>query len=75
MVEHYRPIAVCNVIYKVITKILARWLRPHLEDIIHPSQTAFIPNRAIQDNIIINHEIMMYLNSKKRSERLYDNQS
>lgn len=35
-----------------------------LEHIVHPCQSAFIPNRAIGDNIIINHEIMHYMNSK-----------
>lgn len=59
------PIALCNVVYKVITKILASRLKDHLNDIIHPSQAAFIPSRSILDNIIINHEIMGYINSRK----------
>lgn len=42
-VDHYRPIALCNVILKVITKIIAGRLQPLLEDIIHPSQSAFVP--------------------------------
>lgn len=64
-VDQYRPIALCNVIFKIITKILATRLRLVLDSIIHPSQAAFIPNRCIGDNIIVNHEIMHYLNSKK----------
>lgn len=56
-VDHYRPIALCNVILKVITKIIAGRLQPLLEDIIHPSQSAFVPHKVIGDNIIINHEI------------------
>lgn len=64
-VDHYQPIALCNVILKIITKILASRLRKVLELIIHPCQSAFIPNRSINDNIIVNHEIMYYLNKKK----------
>lgn len=37
---------------------------PLLEGIIHPSQATFVPNRSIGDNVIINHEIMYYLNRK-----------
>lgn len=59
------PIALCNVILKIITKIIVGRLRNHLYKIIHPSQAAFIPNRAINDNIIINNEVMRYLNLKK----------
>lgn len=63
--DQFRPIALCNVILKIITKLLANRLRPLLDQIIHPSQAAFIPNRAIGDNIIINYEVMHYLNRKK----------
>lgn len=64
-VEHYRPIALCNVFYKTITKIISTRLRPVLCELIHPAQSAFIPNRAIGDNTIINHEVMNYLHKKK----------
>lgn len=64
-VEQFRPIALCNVVYKIITKIIAGRLRPLLELIVHPSQAAFVPKRSISDNIIINHELMFYLKNKK----------
>jgi hypothetical protein len=53
----YRPISLCNVIYKIITKCLANRLKFHLPDHIHPSQLAFIEGRRISDNIIIAQEI------------------
>lgn len=43
-VEHFMPISLCNMIYKIITKIITSRLRRILEKIIHPSQAAFIPN-------------------------------
>lgn len=36
-VEQFQPIALCNVIYKVISKIIATHLKHHLENLIHPS--------------------------------------
>lgn len=53
----YRPLSLCNVIYKIITKCLENRLKQHLPDHIHPSQQAFIEGRRISDNIIIAQEI------------------
>jgi hypothetical protein len=53
----YRPISLCNVIYKIIAKCIAIRLKPHLHDYIHPSQQAFIEGRRISNTIIIAHEI------------------
>ena len=53
----FRPISLCNVIYKVIAKSLANRLKPHLPNYIHPSQQAFIQGRRISNNIIIAQEI------------------
>jgi hypothetical protein len=53
----YRPISLCNVIYKIIAKCLANRLKPHLPDYVHHSQQAFIEGRRISNNIIIAQEI------------------
>ena len=45
IVNHFRPINLCNVVYKVISKILIAKLRPLLDKIISPSQSAFISDR------------------------------
>lgn len=39
-----------------------------MDFIVHPSQAAFVPHRAISDNIIINYEIMFYMKNKKGSK-------
>jgi hypothetical protein len=53
----FRPISLCNVIYKIIAKCIANRLKPHLPDYIHPAQQAFIQGRRISDNIIVAQEI------------------
>jgi hypothetical protein len=53
----YRPISLCNVVYKLIAKCLANRLKPHLPDYIHPAQQAFIEGRRISNNTIIEQEI------------------
>lgn len=53
----YRPISLCNVIYKLIAKSLVNRLKDHLPDYIHPSQQAFIEGRRISNNIIVAQEI------------------
>lgn len=62
--EHFGPISLCNLAYKIFTKIISSRIKPILEYIISPSQSAFIPNRGMNDKIIISHE-MHHLNKKR----------
>jgi hypothetical protein len=64
-VHHFRPISLCNIVYKIITKILANRLKILLPKIISPLQSAFVPNRNIQDNTILAHELLNSFKNKK----------
>jgi len=57
-IGNYRPISLCNSIYKIISKVIVARLRPHLESIVSPFQTAFLPGRRGTDNVIIVKELI-----------------
>ncbi|KAL5856995.1 hypothetical protein ACOSQ3_004453 [Xanthoceras sorbifolium] len=56
--SEFRPITLCNVLYKIICKAIANRLRGVLHDVISESQSAFIPGRLISDNAILGFECM-----------------
>ncbi|CAH9094512.1 unnamed protein product [Cuscuta epithymum] len=68
-VTDYRPISCTNVIYKVITKILANRINPCLSSIVDPAQGAFVEGRLMFDNIFLAQELVRGYTRKRISPR------
>ena len=49
----FHPISLCNVSYKIISKIIANRLKPLLPLLISPNQGGFMHDRKIMDNIVL----------------------
>ncbi|GAU48422.1 hypothetical protein TSUD_405520 [Trifolium subterraneum] len=61
-----RPIALCNVLYKMVSKLLANRLRLCLDKCISEEQLAFVEGRSILDNALIAMEVIHALKRRTR---------
>ncbi|CAH9115366.1 unnamed protein product [Cuscuta europaea] len=68
-VSDFRPISCTNVLYKVITKILAARLIPCLPGLIDLAQGAFVDGRLMFDNIFLAQELVRGYMRKRISPR------
>ena len=64
-VTEFRPIALCNIMYKLVSKVLANRLKKLLPDVISESQSAFQSDKAISDNILVAFESLHHMKHKR----------
>ncbi|KAL2899374.1 hypothetical protein RDABS01_024456 [Bienertia sinuspersici] len=66
--SQFRPIGLCNVVYKIITKALVNRIKLVLPLITANTQASFVPGRQIIDNIVIVQEVIHTMRRKQGSK-------
>ena len=64
----YQPISLGNVVSRVVSKVLANRLKLILPNVISDSQSAFVPNWLITDNITIAFEVLHRMRNKRKGK-------
>lgn len=60
----FRPIALCNILYKILAKFLSNRLKTIPPGIISENQSSFIPGRNITNNVHVAFEVIHHMRRK-----------
>lgn len=68
-VSEFRPSSLCNIIYKLVSRVVANRMKGLLPLIISDSQSAFQFDKAISDNILVAFETLHHMKNQKSKKR------
>ena len=66
--KDFKPISLCNVLFKIIFKSLANRLKPLLQKCISPEQSSFVEGRSILNNELIPFEFFHHMKCKTKGK-------
>lgn len=69
--KDFRPIGLCNVIYKLISKAAVARLRPMFNDLVSPNQSSFIHRRGMVDNVVVLQEVVYATNRSRKKKGIW----
>lgn len=59
-VSDFCPISLCNILYKLVSKIITNKLKPIMHAIISCNQSTFILEKLITDSIMVAHDFFTF---------------
>ncbi|KAL0005393.1 hypothetical protein SO802_012954 [Lithocarpus litseifolius] len=62
---NYLPISLCNIVYKIVSKMIVARLRPLLDKLVSPLQSTFVPGRRSVDNAMVVQELIHSIGNNK----------
>jgi hypothetical protein len=69
MMKYLRPVSLCNILYKTISKVLANRLKRCLDKRVSQEQFTFVVGWSIHDNALIAKEVIHALKIKTKGRR------
>ena len=65
LVSEFLPISLCNILYKIVSKVVANKLKRIIPNLILKSQSAFQLDKAISANILVAFETLHHMKNHK----------